>query len=135
MTRATWPKPATGQQNQFSLCPNSGQIHQEIFKITARPPTTAEMAFLAFQIRLVVRTLPSTALTHNRQGTGKDDSVTQNQCSENGALAHQGLGSNTGSVPCSIPHSWFPGRETDWEHPPPGQSKASSCGGQRPNPI
>lgn len=48
------------------------------------------MAFLAFQTRLVVWTLPSTALTHNRQRTGKDDSATQNQLSENGALAHQG---------------------------------------------
>lgn len=37
------------------------------------------MAFLALQTRLVVRTLPSTALTHNRQRTGKDDSATQNQ--------------------------------------------------------
>lgn len=45
---------------------------------------TVEMAFLAFQTRLVVRTLPSTALNHNRQGTGKDDSATQNQRSENG---------------------------------------------------
>lgn len=49
---------------------------------------TAEMAFLAFQTRLVVRTLPSTALAHDRQGTGKDDSATQNQRSENGCHNH-----------------------------------------------
>lgn len=62
------------------------------------------MALLAFQTRLVARTRPSTALPHNRQGTGEDGSETQNQCSGNGARALQGSWA-AGLVAC---HAQFP---------------------------